>query len=133
MTPQNMKICSDTCLSSIMYRLGQHNGWTYIGMPTVVCDTACKLMVRTSNNYTFIPETRKKPSAGLDLCREAIDSMRTSHVAYMSGGSGGGSDGVSDKSKIIQLKRTTANGIQTGFALFVGGKLEKAPDKELCG
>jgi hypothetical protein len=69
LTPQNMKICGDTALSSIMYRLGQHNGWTYIGMPTVVCDTACKLMVRQSNAGIFIPETRKKPSAGLDLCR----------------------------------------------------------------
>lgn len=68
LTPQNMKICSDTALSSIMYRLGQHNGWTYIGMPTVVCDTACKLQVKNGPHMT-IPETRKKPSAGLDLCR----------------------------------------------------------------
>lgn len=83
--PQNLKICNDTALSSIMYRLGQHNGWTYIGMPTVVCDTACKLMARTANNAFFVPETRKKPSAGLDLCREALDSMRTSHVAYLGG------------------------------------------------
>jgi hypothetical protein len=68
LTPQNMRICSDTALSSIMYRLGQHNGWTYIGMPTVVCDTACKLWVRQFGP-NFQQDTRKKPSAGLDLGR----------------------------------------------------------------
>jgi hypothetical protein len=31
-----------------MYRMGQHNGWTYIGMPTVVCDAQSKLRMRTS-------------------------------------------------------------------------------------
>lgn len=39
---------------------------------------------------------------------------------------------MSDDSKITQLKRTTANGIQTGFAMFVNGQLEKAPDNELA-
>lgn len=48
MTPQNLKICNDTALSSIMYRMGQGNGWTYIGMPTAVCDAAAKLQVRLS-------------------------------------------------------------------------------------
>lgn len=39
---------------------------------------------------------------------------------------------MNDDSKITQLKRTTGNGLQTGFAMFVGGKLEKAPDNELA-
>jgi hypothetical protein len=53
--------------------------------------------------------------------------MRTSHIAYMGGGAA--FEGGNDESKITQLKRTTANGIQTGFAMFVNGKLEQAPDK----
>lgn len=48
LTPVNMRVVSDFALSSIMYRLGQHNGWTYIGMPTVVCDAQSKLRMRTS-------------------------------------------------------------------------------------
>lgn len=74
-----MSICYQMGISSIMYRLGQHNGWTYIGMPTVVCDTACKLWVRQPNSSSFIPETRKKPSAGLDLTREVRTYQRGTH------------------------------------------------------
>lgn len=121
-------------------------------MPTVVCDTACKLMAKNGNNTSFIPETRKKPSAGLDLCREALvschvcpalvlcfvvsdnipiqDSMRTSHMAYLGGSAA--FENVNDDSKITQLKRTTASGIQTGFVMFVGGQVEKAPENELA-
>lgn len=43
--------------------------------------------------------------------REALDSMRTSHMAYMGGGASS-FDNVNDDSKITQLKRTTPNGIQ---------------------
>ena len=44
LTPQNLKICNEVGLSSLMYRLGQQNiGMTYIGMPTIVADAACKL------------------------------------------------------------------------------------------
>ena len=56
--------------------------------------------------------------------------MRTSHIAYMGGASA--VDDSNDSSKITQLKRTTANGIQTGFATFVNGVLEQAPDKTLA-
>jgi hypothetical protein len=30
-------------------------------------------------------ETRKRPSAGLDMCRETGDMRRTSHEAYIEG------------------------------------------------
>lgn len=73
MTAQNLKIANDTALSSIMFRMGQHNNFTYIGMPTVVCDAACKLKVRVHGQNAFVPDTQKKPSAGLDLGREALD------------------------------------------------------------
>jgi hypothetical protein len=43
LTPQNLKITNEVALSSLMYRIGQSNGFTYIGMPTIVADTACKL------------------------------------------------------------------------------------------
>jgi hypothetical protein len=68
-----------------MYRIGQGNGFTYIGMPTIVTDTACKLRVKTNNNGIEQVETRKRPSAGLDMCREAGDFRRTSHEAYIEG------------------------------------------------
>jgi hypothetical protein len=57
--------------------------------------------------------------------------MRTSHMAYMGGGASA-FENVNDGSKITQLKRTTANGIQTGFATFVGGVLEQTPDNSLA-
>jgi hypothetical protein len=43
LTAQNLKITNEVALSSLMYRIGQSNGFTYIGMPTIVADTACKL------------------------------------------------------------------------------------------
>ena len=42
LTPQNLKITNEVGLSSLMYRLGQSNGFTYIGMPTIVADAAFK-------------------------------------------------------------------------------------------
>lgn len=43
LTAQNARIRSDVWVSCIMYRLGQHEGWTYIGMPTVICDAMAKV------------------------------------------------------------------------------------------
>jgi hypothetical protein len=85
LTAQNMKIRQDTNLSSIMYRLGQHNGWTYIGMPTVVCDAGTKLKFRVNNNQQVCSDTRKRPSAGVDLVREYLDSERKSVRDYVEG------------------------------------------------
>jgi hypothetical protein len=36
-------------------------------------------------NGTEQTETRKRPSAGLDMCREVGDFRRTSHEAYIEG------------------------------------------------
>jgi hypothetical protein len=85
LTPQNMKIRQDTTLSSVMFRLGQHNGWTYIGMPTIVCDAYAKLKVRVNNNQSVSRDTCKRPSAGLDLVREYVDSERKSVRDYVEG------------------------------------------------
>jgi hypothetical protein len=54
-------------------------------MPTVVTDTMSKLRVKTNYNGQEQVETRKRPSAGLDMCREAGDTRRTSHEAYIEG------------------------------------------------
>jgi hypothetical protein len=127
LTAQNMKIRQDTTLSSIMYRLGQHNGWTYIGMPTVVCDAGAKLKVRVNNNQQISSDTRKRPSAGVDLIREYLDSERKSVRDYLEGGGS-----LDDDTELCQLKRVTPNSLQVGFVWFVGGKVEKMPDNELA-
>jgi hypothetical protein len=127
LTPQNLKITNEVVLSSLMFRIGQSNGFTYIGMPTIVADTACKLRVRTNFNGVEQPETRKRPSAGLDMCREAGDMRRTSHEAYIEGWTQ-----TQDDQKVTQLKRTTEAGIQTGFVLFVDGEALKVPTNELA-
>lgn len=43
LTAQNLKICNDAWVSMIQFRLGQHEDWCYMGMPTVICDAGCKL------------------------------------------------------------------------------------------
>jgi hypothetical protein len=85
LTPQNLKITNEVSLSSLMYRIGGSNGFTYIGMPTVVIDAASKLRVKTNYNGIDQPETRKRPSAGLDLGREVNDTRRQSHESYIEG------------------------------------------------
>lgn len=127
LTAQNMKIRQDTNLSSIMYRLGQHNGWTYIGMPTVVCDAGAKLKIRVNDNQQVCSDTRKRPSAGVDLVREYIDSERKSVRDYVDGGGS-----IDDDTELCQLKRVTPNSLQVGFVWFIGGKVEKMPDDELA-
>jgi hypothetical protein len=68
--------------------------------------------------------TCKKPSAGLDLIREVVDSFRTSYKSYLPGWVQ-----VEDAQKLVQMKRTSEAGLQTGYALFVDGKMERLPDE----
>ena len=124
----NMRICADTWLSSIAFRLGQNNGFTYIGLPTVVMDGAGKLKCRMPGNHYLTPDTTKRPSAGLDLDREVLDSERSSHLPYLSQSMSSTDDG----SLITQLKRTTPGGIQTGFVSIVGEDIESQPTDELA-
>ena len=54
LTAQNCRICYDAWVSCIMYRLGQHERWMYIGMPTVICDAMAKASVpRTDSENAF--------------------------------------------------------------------------------
>lgn len=77
LTAQNCRICHDTWVSCIMYRLGQHERWMYIGMPTVICDAMAKVR-KASGGFGAgaagegIIDSNKKPSAGLDLTREKV-------------------------------------------------------------
>ena len=127
LTAANLKIVNDTMLGSIMYRLGQHNiGFTYMGMPTIVCDGMGKLQIRTQTHPQLTADTTKKPSAGYDFGREVLDTRRISHIPYNN------LNVVNDDSKITQLKKVTPNAMQTGFVMFVKGEIEQMPDNELA-
>jgi hypothetical protein len=187
LTAQNQRICRDVWTSCIMFRLGQHEQWNYIGMPTVffyaacmppfhgyaskvpllvelysvqivhlysiswthrgsihidvapsvqvICDAMCKIRMRPSgynSNATEVQEgivlTVKRPSAGLDLIREYLDTMRASYQHYIVGLVRTGDDGQ----LLVQLKRTTEGGLQTGYVLVVDGKIERMPENELA-
>jgi hypothetical protein len=93
LTAQNLRICKDTWIGFIMYRLGQTSDtWTYIGMPTVVCDAFAKTRVAPSGNFApsnvlaeGMVNTMKKPTAGLDYVRTVLDSFRKSCINYVPG------------------------------------------------
>lgn len=38
LTPQNLRIRNDVLVAFIMFRLGQHDEWTYMGMTTFIID-----------------------------------------------------------------------------------------------
>lgn len=129
LTAQNCRICNDTWVSSIMYRLGQNERWMYIGHPTVICDAMAKVRKAaggffSSNSSDGIIDANKIPSAGLDLDRENLDCRRTSHEEYIPG-----FVKTDDAQKLLQMKRTTEGGLQTGYVLMVGNKIEKLPEE----
>jgi hypothetical protein len=156
LTSQNLKIVNDTWVGMVQFRLGQSDSWVYMGMTTVICDAAAK--VRKAPNGGFgmsmadgVVNTAKKPSAGLDLGREVLDMRRTSyrcvrdchththtHILcysqtftfcrfYLKGWVQ-----QDDSQKIVQLRRTSEAGLQTGYVLFVGGEIERMPENELA-
>ena len=134
LTAQNARICKDVWVSCIMFRLGQHERWNYIGMPTVICDAMAKLRVSPSGYNSSAQDSRegmiittKRPSAGLDLIREYLDTMRSSYQCYITGWVQ-----VEDGQRLVQLKRTTEGGLQTGYVLLVDNKIEKMPETELA-
>ena len=85
-TPQNQKLCSEIELSCLMYRLGQHNNFVWMGMPTTPCDAMAKLniMMGFAGNIPF-PDQNKKTTSGFDFTMEKADSRRLSHYAYLNG------------------------------------------------
>lgn len=130
LTAQNCRICHDTWVSCIMYRLGQNERWMYIGMPTVICDAMAKIR-KAPNGFASggswadgVVDTTKKPSTGLDLDREKVDSYRTSYEAYIPG-----LPKANDAQQLLQMKRTTEGGIQVGYVLMVNNKIERLPDE----
>lgn len=120
-------ILEQVWMSCIMYRLGQTNGWTYIGMPTVICDAGAKMRVRRGKNDPGIPDTVKRPTAGLDLIREVLDTRRKSYRNYLPGW-----QSTEDAQLFAQLKRSTENGLHTGFVMFVNGTPANEPTDELA-
>jgi hypothetical protein len=118
LTPQNLHISNSVWVSCIMYRLGQHDDFTYIGMPVVIVDAAGKLRMNGSSNFGGQSSEMKEgmtmlikiPSAGLDTVREQTDSKRTSYQFYIKG-----HVAVEDGQKLIQLKRFTEGGLQVSF------------------
>jgi hypothetical protein len=135
LTPQNLHICNSVWVSCIMYRLGQHDDFTYMGMPVVICDTAAKLRMSPGANFGAQSSEVKDgsqvctkiPSAGLDLIREILDSRRTSYQQYIKG-----HVIVEDAQKLTQLKRFTEGGLQVGFVMFINNKIERIPESELA-
>ncbi len=71
-----------------------------------------------------IINTAKKPSAGLDLIREVIDKRRTSYQMYLRGWVQ-----TEDGQKVVQMRRTSEAGLQTGYAMFVNGKMVRLPEE----
>lgn len=101
----------------------------------VICDAMCKIRMRPSGYNSSAIEvaegmvlTVKRPSAGLDLIREYLDTMRASYQYYIVGWVQNGEDAQ----LLVQLKRTTEGGLQTGYVLVVDGKIEKMPENELA-
>jgi hypothetical protein len=135
LTPQNLHIRNSVWVSSIMFRLGQHDNFTYLGMPVVICDAAGKLRMMPSANFSAqFSEVRegicvfnKIPSAGLDMIREVLDTMRTSFEHYLKGHAK-----AEDAQKLVQLKRFTEAGLQVGYILFINNKIERMPESELA-
>ena len=94
----------------------------------------CKLRMRPSGYNASAMEVLegllmsiKRPSAGLDLIREYLDTMRQSYRYYINGWAQ-----TEDGQLLVQLKRTTEGGLQTGYVLVVDGKIEKMPENELA-
>ena len=137
LTAQNLKICNDVWVGMIQFRLGQSDEWVYMGMTTVICDAAAKVRKAPVNGFgqagnvqmmsEGVVNTAKKPSAGLDLNREVLDTRRTSNRFYLKGWVA-----QEDAQKIIQLKRTSEAGLQTGYVQFVNGEIERMPETELA-
>lgn len=135
LTPANMHIRNSVWVSCIMFRLGLQD-FTYIGMPVVICDAAGKLKMsaafggfgNTSNEMRDgVPVLTKIPSAGLDFIRNVLDSFRTSYQQYLQGHSQ-----TEDSQKMVQLKRFTEAGLQVGFVLFIGNRIEQLPNNNLA-
>ena len=135
LTPQNLHIRNSVWVSSIMYRLGLQD-FSYMGQPVVICDAAGKLRMAAGNSSFSssssevrdgVPVNTKIPSAGLDLIRAVLDFFRTSFLHYLKGHTQ-----TDDSQKFVQLKRFTEAGLQVGFILFVGNRIEKMPDNELA-
>lgn len=122
LTPQNLHISNSVWVSCIMFRLGQHDDFTYIGMPVVIVDAAGKLRMNGSPSFGGQSSEMKEgmamlikiPSAGLDTVREQTDSKRTSFQFYMKG-----HVSTDDGQKLIQLKRFTEGGLQVHFPFVV--------------
>jgi hypothetical protein len=137
LTAQNLKIVNDTWVGMVQFRLGQSDSWVYMGMTTVICDAAAKVRKGPTGGFfgsgsnqmmtDGVVNTAKKPSAGLDLDREVLDTRRTTYRFYLKGWVQ-----QDDSQKIIQLRRTSEAGLQTGYVLFVNGEIERMPENELA-
>lgn len=135
LTPQNLHIKNSVWSSCIMFRLGQHDNFTYLGMPVVICDAAGKLRMSPSANFGSqsselregVPYNIKIPSAGLDTIRLVLDFMRQSYEDYIKG-----HEKAEDAQKFVQLKRTTEAGLQVGYIMFINNKAERMPESELA-
>lgn len=85
LTAANMKILADTRLSSIGWRLGEHNGVISMGHPTTAINAGGKTQVRIPNTTFMTRETRKSPSVGLDTVREKRDQVSACPSSLSSG------------------------------------------------
>lgn len=120
--PQNLFIAKEHQISSIMYRLGMHNhGFTWIGMLNIIADGGMKLVCKNG-----AVDTRKSPSAGVDLVREFLDYWRQMGVAFL------GLDAKNDDQRFNQMKRATELGLTYGFVMCIGHDIKTKPNKELA-
>jgi hypothetical protein len=135
LTAQNLRICNDAWVGMIHFRLGQHEDWCYMGAPTVICDAGCKLRKAATGfassgvDSEGVVISSKRPSAGLDLIKDALNKRRTSVRKYVKTGQNLQSN---DAQEMVQLRRATAAGMHIGYVLFVNGEVEKVPDNELA-
>jgi hypothetical protein len=134
LTAANLRTCNDMTIGMVQFRLGQHEDWVYMGMTTVIVDAGGKIRKAAKGGFGAssafeggIVILVKRPSTGLDTCKEVSDIRIMSFKDYF-----GGFTHMDDAQKTLQLKRTTEAGVLVGFVMFVGGKAITMPLNELA-
>lgn len=122
LTPQNLRIANEFVVSIIMWMNGSDD-FTQIGMPTWVVDAGLNLKIMVNGAERL--DSRKMPSAGLDLTRGFVDSMLESGKMYT------GMGNVDDGQKPVQGRRWTEGSVQQGYVTFVDGEIARRPTTEL--
>lgn len=122
LTPQNLRIANEFVVSIIMWMNGSDD-FTQIGMPTWVVDAGLNLKIMV--NGTERLDSRKMPSAGLDLTRGFVDSMLNSGKVYSD------AYNIEDGQALVQGRRMTEGSVQIGHVTFVDGEITRRPTTEL--